>query len=104
MYHIWCSNWLDDVRSFPITITPSITITPPTTRQGPDGFSPNPDFVSCVEDLFPDKSTKICVGCLSGKRSEAATAALEQAGYSELTDMTVGYNGWCQAGLPTTTS
>jgi len=97
-------NWLDDVRSFPITITPSITITPPTTRQGPDGFSPNPDFVSCVEDLFPDKSTKICVGCLSGKRSEAATAALEQAGYSDLSDMTVGYNGWCQAGLPTTTS
>jgi hypothetical protein len=60
---------------------PSITIPPPTTRQGPDGFSPNPDFVSSVEELFPDKSTKICVGCLSGKRSEAATAALEQAGY-----------------------
>jgi rhodanese-related sulfurtransferase len=74
MYHIYI--WLDDAIS-----VPSITIPPPTTRQGPDGFSPNPDFVSSVEELFPDKSTKICVGCLSGKRSEAATAALEQAGY-----------------------
>jgi rhodanese-related sulfurtransferase len=71
--------------------------------KGTDGFQPNPEFVSCVEQLFPDKSTKICVGCLSGKRSEAASSALEQAGYTALKDMSSGFNGWIDAGLPTST-
>lgn len=45
---------------------------------------------------------KIIVACASGKRSAAAVAALEGAGYTSLSDMSEGYMGWCAAGLPTT--
>jgi rhodanese-related sulfurtransferase len=72
--------------------------------KGAEGFQPNGAFVNRVEELFPDKSAKICVGCLSGKRSEAASSALEAAGYTSLKDMASGFNGWCQEGLPTTAS
>ncbi len=51
--------------------------------------------------VLPDKAMKIIVACASGKRSAAAVAALEGAGYTSLSDMSEGYMGWCAAGLPT---
>jgi rhodanese-related sulfurtransferase len=57
--------------------------------------------LNCTQAL-PDKATKIIVACASGKRSAAAVAALEGAGYTSLSDMSDGYMGWCAAGLPTT--
>jgi rhodanese-related sulfurtransferase len=62
----------------------------------------NPGFVDTVETQFPNKDTKLCLGCLSGKRSEQAAAMLTDAGYSDLVNMSEGYQGWCAAGLPTT--
>lgn len=62
----------------------------------------NPGFVDTVESQFPNKDTKLCLGCLSGKRSEQAAAMLAEAGYSDLVNMSEGYQGWCAAGLPTT--
>lgn len=63
---------------------------------------PNEAFVQAVEEQFPDKEgVKLCVGCLSGKRSDAATRLLVSAGYRNLIDMTEGFSGWCGQGLPT---
>ena len=63
---------------------------------------PNEAFVRAVEERFPDKEgVKLCVGCLSGKRSDAATTLLANAGYSNLVDMSAGFQGWCGEGLPT---
>lgn len=62
----------------------------------------NPGFIDAVVSQFPNKDTKLCVGCLSGKRSEQATSMLTEAGYNELINMAEGYQGWCAAGLPTT--
>lgn len=64
-------------------------------------MTPNPDFVQLVKEKFPDPSAALVVGCQAGKRSEAAAQLLEQAGYTELTDMTCGFGGWLSAGLPT---
>ncbi|WPT17929.1 Radial spoke head 10-like protein B [Picochlorum sp. SENEW3] len=56
---------------------------------------PNEAFVQAVEERFPDKEgVKLCVGCLSGKRSDAATTLLVNAGYRNLIDMTEGFSGW----------
>lgn len=65
-------------------------------------MAPNPGFMNAVMAEFPNKDTKLCVGCLSGKRSEQATSMLAEAGYNDLINMSEGYQGWCGAGLPTT--
>lgn len=45
----------------------------------------NPDFVKQVEKKFPDKQTKILIGCSDGKSySIDALIALEEAGYENL--------------------
>jgi rhodanese-related sulfurtransferase len=63
-------------------------------------MTPNAGFLEAVQTAFPDKGAKICVACLSGKRSEAASAILSDAGYDDLVNMPEGYQGWCGAGLP----
>lgn len=63
-------------------------------------MTPNARFLEAVQAAFPDKGAKICVACLSGKRSEAASTILSDAGYDDLVNMPEGYQGWCGAGLP----
>jgi rhodanese-related sulfurtransferase len=82
--------------------------------KGPGQMEPNPDFVAVVEKVLP-KATKLVVGCLSGGRSQRACEMLEQAGYTDLTDVRGGFGGarggsgqvivtgWRDAGLPVTT-
>lgn len=70
-----------------------VTNVPVWQKNAEGGFEPNPDFVATVEQAFPDKSGNIVVACASGKRSAAAVAALEQAGYTSLKDMSAGFNG-----------
>jgi rhodanese-related sulfurtransferase len=79
--------------------------------KGPGQMEPNPDFAAVAEKILP-KSKKLVVGCLSGGRSQRACEALEQAGYSDLSNVRGGFGGardgsgqvivagWRDAGLP----
>lgn len=72
---------------------------------------PNADFLVVVEKNLP-KGKKLVVGCLSGGRSQRACETLEEAGYTDLTNMRGGFGGardasgsiavkgWRDAGLP----
>lgn len=64
----------------------------PISHQGPGGMVPNPEFLAVMEALFP-KDAKLIVGCKMGGRSAKATAALSQAGFTELCDMSAGFDG-----------
>ncbi len=75
-------------------------------------FIVNPSFVSDVKDLFEDKNIVLIVMCRSGKRSKDAASALEDAEYTNVYNMTTGFqgdrdgsgyrtvNGWVIDGLP----
>jgi rhodanese-related sulfurtransferase len=75
---------------------------------------PNPDFVAVAEKVLP-KDKKLIIGCLAGGRSQRACEILEDAGYSDLTNVrggfggqrdaagTVTVKGWRDAGLPIST-
>jgi rhodanese-related sulfurtransferase len=102
-----------DVRSVPEFEQnhPAGAVNIPVAHKGPQGMSPNPDFVAVFEASFP-KDAKLVIGCLSGGRSARACQMLEQAGYSALVDQRAGFGGardasgqlvepgWVDAGLP----
>ncbi len=72
---------------------------------------PNPDFLAVAEKVLP-KDRKLVVGCLAGGRSQRACEILEEAGYTELTNVRGGFGGqrdasgqvvvkgWRDSGLP----
>eukprot|EP00878_Enallax_costatus_P016234 GHUV01017027.1.p1 GENE.GHUV01017027.1~~GHUV01017027.1.p1 ORF type:complete len:103 (+),score=28.02 GHUV01017027.1:529-837(+) len=64
-----------------------------------DGMVPNPDFVTKVQEAFPNTQEALVVGCRSGNRSAKACAQLEQE-YSNLIDDAGGWLGWVEAQLP----
>jgi rhodanese-related sulfurtransferase len=53
----------------------------------------NPSFITDVEEAFPDKSVTLILMCRSGQRSKLAAAALETAGYTDVVDMSDGFEG-----------
>jgi rhodanese-related sulfurtransferase len=71
----------------------------------------NAEFLAVVEKVLP-RGTRLVVGCLAGGRSQRACEILEQAGYSDLTNVRGGFGGardtsgniitagWRDAGLP----
>jgi rhodanese-related sulfurtransferase len=82
----------------------------PLLHQGPGGMTPNPEFLSVMQQAF-GKGEKMVVGCKAGGRSKKAVDQLAQAGFSELTDMSAGWDGardafgravpgWSKLGLP----
>ena len=81
--------------------------------QQPGQPSPNPDFLKVVEATLP-KDAAIIVGCQAGGRSQRAADLLDQAGYTNVTNMMGGFgggqnqagqpiSGWRDAGLPIST-
>ncbi|HKN13893.1 MAG TPA: rhodanese-like domain-containing protein [Candidatus Binatus sp.] len=82
--------------------------------KGPGQMQLNLDFVEVAEKVIP-KGRKLVVGCLSGRRSQRACEMLEEAGFTDLTNMVGGFGGqrdasgkvvvagWRDAGLPVTT-
>ncbi len=72
---------------------------------------PNGDFIAVAEQVLP-KGRKLVVGCLAGGRSQRACEMLEEAGYTDLTNVRGGFGGqrdasgqmvvkgWRDAGLP----
>lgn len=60
--------------------------------------SENPDFVSQVEKKFPDKESKLLIGCADGKRyAMDALMALDEAGYTNIVGLRGGFFGWYKA-------
>ena len=81
----------------------------PATRQP----SPNPNFQAVVEANIAKNAT-IIVGCQAGGRSQRAAEIMDQAGYSNVTNMQGGFGGgqnpagravpgWRDSGLPIST-
>lgn len=82
----------------------------PLLHQGPGGMTPNPEFLSVMQQAF-GTTEKLVVGCKAGGRSKKAADQLAQAGFSELTEMSAGWDGsrdafgrvvpgWSKQGLP----
>jgi rhodanese-related sulfurtransferase len=71
----------------------------------------NPDFIAVAQKALP-KEKKLVVGCMAGGRSQRACEILEEAGYTDLTNVRGGFGGardasgqvivtgWRDAGLP----
>lgn len=82
--------------------------------KGPGKMEVNPDFVEVAEKVLP-KTRKLVVGCMAGGRSQRACEMLEEAGYTDLTNVMGGFSGqrdgsgavvvpgWRDAGLPVST-
>ena len=57
--------------------------------------TPNEKFKEMVEKKFPDKETKILVGCSDGRTySIDALEALDELGYTQLVWLKGGYYAW----------
>eukprot|EP00877_Chromochloris_zofingiensis_P007851 jgi/Chrzof1/3319/Cz12g20230.t1 len=69
--------------------------------KGPQGMSPNPDFMDEVRSQFPDVEQQLLVSCKAGTRSAKASSLLQQT-YPNLADATKGWDGWVAANLPST--
>ena len=79
--------------------------------KGPGQREQNKDFLAVVEKALP-KGQKLVVGCMAGGRSQQACEILEQAGYSDLSNIRGGWGGardasgnvtvkgWRDCGLP----
>src|SRR6266481_1033039 len=82
--------------------------------KGPGQMQLNLEFDEVAEKVIP-KNKKLVVGCLSGGRSQRACEILEEAGFSDLTNVVGGFGGqrdtsgqvvvkgWRDSGLPVTT-
>ena len=67
------------------------------------GRRANPDFLSLLNSLFPNKEgTLLMTGCGGGTCTRGATAvrALSAGGYRRLRCVIDGWRGWREAGLP----
>ena len=99
-----------DVRSVPEFEAghPTGAYNIPLNHMGPGGMSPNPDFLSVVQKVFPPDS-RLVLGCKGGGRSLKAADLLQSAGYTNVVDQRAGYEGnaaepgWRPRGLPTST-
>jgi rhodanese-related sulfurtransferase len=101
-----------DVRSVPEFEAghPTGAYNVPLAHMGGGGMTPNPDFLSVVENAFP-KDARLVVGCKSGGRSAKAATLLEQAGFRNVIDQGHWFDGspsptgglqpgWRPRGLP----
>ncbi|CAM9442724.1 unnamed protein product [Sphacelaria rigidula] len=60
------------------------------------GMQQNPDFVKQVAEKYPEKDTKLLMGCQMGSRSAKASAWLEEAGYEAIINVEGGYSAWAR--------
>src|SRR5258708_4578065 len=52
-----------------------------------------------IEDKAPDKDRPVVIYCAGGTRSALAAKTLQEMGYSDVTSMSGGFNGWKDKGL-----
>ena len=104
-----------DVRSEPEYEAghPPGALNVPIAHAGPAGMTPNPDFLAVMTRAF-GKDEALVVGCKLGGRSKRAVDTLRAAGFSNVCDMSAGWDGgrdafgrklpgWREAGLPSET-
>jgi len=104
-----------DVRSEPEFEQghPPGAVNVPISHASPAGMTPNEEFVEVMKRAFPGDA-RLVVGCKAGPRSKRAVAMLEQAGFTDLCEMSAGFSGtrdafgrpvpgWSSAGLPVET-
>ena len=60
------------------------------------------DFPAVFATRFPAKDAKVVVGCKMGGRSQRAAELMASDGYSELVNVTGGFDQWLAMGLPVT--
>lgn len=60
------------------------------------GMQVNTEFVSQIAEKFPDKATKLVLGCHMGSRSAQAAGWLEDAGYQVLVNVEGGFSAWAR--------
>jgi len=82
--------------------------------KSPGQMQMNLDFAEVAEKVIP-RGRKLVVGCMAGGRSQRACEMLEEAGFTDLTNVVGGFGGqrdasgqvvvagWKDAGLPVTT-
>jgi len=82
--------------------------------RGPGQMQLNPEFVDVAEKVIA-KGKRLVVGCMAGGRSQRACEMLEEAGFTDLTNVVGGFGGqrdasgkvvvtgWKDSGLPVTT-
>lgn len=82
----------------------------PISHATPTGMAPNPEFAEVMQRAF-GKDEKLIVGCKAGTRSKRAIQQLLALGFTNLSEMGVGWDGnrdafgrlnpgWSQKGLP----
>ncbi len=104
-----------DVRSEPEFEQghPPGSLNVPLMHFGPGGLTPNNEFMQVIESAF-GKEEKLLLGCRAGKLSRHAAQLMAAAGYSDLADLTTGWEfardpfgrvmpGWIKKGLPVET-
>ncbi len=64
----------------------------PLLHQGPAGLVPNPEFGTVMQRAF-GTGEKLIIGCKAGGRSKKAVDQLAPAGFTELADMSAGWDG-----------
>lgn len=64
---------------------------------------PNPDFVRVMRAHF-SAETPLLVGCQSGSRSSRAAQMLDAFGFTRVTNVVGGWDGWQPSGLPVETA
>lgn len=64
---------------------------------------PRGTLETAIEGRIPDRATPIVVMCAGGTRSAFAAQTLGQLGYTDVTSMDGGFNGWKDAGKPWST-
>ncbi|MEB2310951.1 MAG: rhodanese-like domain-containing protein [Sorangiineae bacterium] len=86
----------------------------PLLHYGADGsVTPNAEFTLVMQRVFA-RSAPLVLGCHSGNRSLQAARQLERAGFTELSEMSAGWDGardafgrltpgWVRRGLPVET-
>jgi rhodanese-related sulfurtransferase len=60
---------------------------------------PNPDFVRVMRANFPVDAS-LLIGCQTGGRSARAAQILDAFGFTRVTNVLGGYEGWTPLGLP----
>ena len=99
-----------DVRSIPEFEAghPEGAYNIPLLHKGPQGMTPNPDFLDVMERIFA-KDAKLVIGCKAGGRSLRAATLLISSGFTNVVDQRAGFEGapgergWRPSGLPVST-
>lgn len=78
---------------------PQGAINIPVAVPGAAGLMPNPDFLTVVQDVLPDKDQPVFCGCQVGMRSQMAAELMAQAGYSKLVNVQGGFGGKVENGV-----